>query len=87
MEAHMTRLAKGLLAAGVGICATLGATASGGAADLVRVGEGPFITGGAFFIAREKGYFKKLNLEIETKRFEDGAFVCPQSSRASSNSR
>jgi NitT/TauT family transport system substrate-binding protein len=77
MEAHMTRLAKGLLAAGVGICAALGATVSGGAADLVRVGEGPFITGGAFFIAREKGYFKKLNLEIETKRFEDGAFAVP----------
>ena len=40
-------------------------------------GRGPFITGGAFFIAREKGYFKKLNLEIETKRFEDGAFAVP----------
>src|SRR6478672_6605515 len=73
----MTRLAKAWLAASVGICAALGATASGGAADLVRVGEGPFITGGAFFIAREKGYFKKLNLEIETKRFEDGAFAVP----------
>src|SRR5262245_65170930 len=77
MEAQMTRLAKGLLAAGVGVCAALGATVSGGAADLVRVGEGPFITGGAFFIAREKGYFKKVGLEIETKRFEDGAFAVP----------
>ena len=73
----MTRLAKAWLAAGMGLCAALGATAAGGAADLVRVGEGPFITGGAFFIAREKGYFKKLNLEIETKRFEDGAFAVP----------
>jgi NitT/TauT family transport system substrate-binding protein len=65
----MTRLAKAWLAASVGIFAALGTTVSGGAADLVRVGEGPFITGGAFFISREKGYFKKLNLEIETKRF------------------
>jgi len=73
----MTRLAKAWLAASVGICAALGTTVWGGAADLVRVGEGPFITGGAFFIAREKGYFKKLNLEIETKRFEDGAFAVP----------
>ncbi len=24
------------------------------------IGEGPFITGGAFFVAREKGYFKKV---------------------------
>ena len=68
---------KGLVGRGHGLCAALGATASGGAADVVRVGEGPFITGGGFFIAREKGYFKKLNLEIETKRFEDGAFAVP----------
>ncbi len=27
------------------------------AADKVPVGEGPFITGGAFYVAREKGYF------------------------------
>jgi NitT/TauT family transport system substrate-binding protein len=73
----MAGLAKGLLAAGMGICAALVATVPGDAADLIRVGEGPFITGGAFFIAREKGYFKKLNLEIETKRFEDGAFAVP----------
>ena len=73
----MTRFAKAWLAAGMGLFAALGATASGAAADLMRVGEGPFITGGAFFIAREKGYFKKLNLEIETKRFEDGAFAVP----------
>ena len=60
----MTRLAKAWLAASVGICTALGATASGGAADLVRVGEGPFITGGAFFVAREKGYFKKNGVDV-----------------------
>ena len=66
-----------LLAAGASVCAALSASEPSGAADLVRVGEGPFITGGAFFIAREKGYFKKVGLEIETKRFEDGAFAVP----------
>jgi NitT/TauT family transport system substrate-binding protein len=50
---------------------------SAGAADRIRVGEGPFITGGAFYIAREKGYFKKLGLEIETKSFIDGAMAVP----------
>jgi NitT/TauT family transport system substrate-binding protein len=45
------------------------------AADLVRVGEAPFLGGGPFYIAREKGYFKKLNLEIETRRFDGGASV------------
>ena len=53
------------------------ASQPGIADDLVRVGEGPFITGGAFFVARDKGYFKKLGLNIETKRFEDGAFAVP----------
>ena len=66
-----------LLAAGMSFCAALIVNQPSRAADLVRVGEGPFITGGAFFIAREKGYFKKLGLEIETKRFEDGAFAVP----------
>ena len=47
------------------------------AADRVRVGEGPFITGGGFYIARDKGYFKQLGLDIETKSFIDGAFAVP----------
>jgi len=45
------------------------------AADIVRVGETPFLGGGPFYIARDKGYFKKLNLEIDTRRFEDGSSV------------
>jgi NitT/TauT family transport system substrate-binding protein len=47
------------------------------AADRVRVGEGPFITGGAFYVARDKGYFQKLGIEIETKQFIDGALAVP----------
>jgi NitT/TauT family transport system substrate-binding protein len=47
------------------------------AADKVRVGEGPFITGGAFLVAREKGYFKKLGLDIDTRSFIDGALAVP----------
>ncbi|WP_295849576.1 ABC transporter substrate-binding protein [Tardiphaga sp.] len=47
------------------------------AADVVRVAEGPFVSAGAFFIARDKGYFKKLGIEIETTRFEDGAMAIP----------
>ena len=53
------------------------AAGNGHAADRIRVGEGPFITGGAFYIAREKGYFSKLGLEIETKSFIDGAMAVP----------
>ncbi len=46
-------------------------------ADRIRVGEGPFITGGAFYVARDKGYFQKLGLEIETRTFIDGAMAVP----------
>src|SRR5437764_6944933 len=47
------------------------------AADRIRVGEGPFITGGAFYVARDKGYFQKLGLDIEVKTFIDGAMAVP----------
>jgi NitT/TauT family transport system substrate-binding protein len=47
------------------------------AADRIRVADGPFITGGAFYVAREKGYFQKLGLEIDTKIFMDGAMAVP----------
>ena len=47
------------------------------AADKIRIGEGPFITGGAFYIARDKGYFQKLDLDIEVKIFMDGALSVP----------
>ncbi|HWM82105.1 MAG TPA: ABC transporter substrate-binding protein [Pseudolabrys sp.] len=56
--------------------ALLGVT-SAQAADVLRVGEGPFITGGGFLIANEKGYFKKLGLKIETKMFIDGSQAVP----------
>jgi NitT/TauT family transport system substrate-binding protein len=47
------------------------------AADTVRVGEGPFITGGGYFIAREKGYFKKLGIEIQPREYQDGSMAVP----------
>lgn len=45
--------------------------------QVVRVGEGPFITGGGFYIARAKGYFEKLGLTVETKHYNDGVFAVP----------
>jgi NitT/TauT family transport system substrate-binding protein len=47
------------------------------AAETVRVGEVPLVTGGGFYVAREKGYFAKLGLTIETRSFNDGALVVP----------
>lgn len=45
--------------------------------DVVRVGEGPFITGGGFFVAQAKDYFKKLGITVEPKMFIDGALAVP----------
>lgn len=45
--------------------------------DTVRVAEGPFISSGGFLIARERGYFKKLGINVETRVFDDGALAIP----------
>jgi len=45
--------------------------------ETIHVGEGPFISGGPYFIARDKGYFEKLGITIETKKFADGALAIP----------
>ena len=47
------------------------------AADVIRVGDGPFITGGGYFIAREKGYFHKVGIEIQPREFQDGSMSVP----------
>jgi len=45
--------------------------------QVIRVGEGPFITGGGFYVAREKGYFEKMGVKVETRQFNDGALAVP----------
>ncbi len=45
--------------------------------DVVRVGEGPFITGGGYYVAEGKGYFKKLGIDVQPKMFIDGAMAVP----------
>jgi NitT/TauT family transport system substrate-binding protein len=47
------------------------------AADLVRVADGPFITAGGLYIAKEKGYFDKVGIAVEVKQFMDGSFAVP----------
>ena len=48
-----------------------------GAPTSLRVGEGPFITGGGFYIAREKGYFKKLGIDIQTVNSSTAPLAVP----------
>ena len=47
------------------------------AADVVRVSDGPFVSGGGYYIAREKGYFRKLGIEIQHREFMDGSLAVP----------
>jgi NitT/TauT family transport system substrate-binding protein len=70
------KLIRSLAACAIVATAFAGSPA-GAANDVIRVGEGPFITGGGFFIAKEKGYFDKLGVTVETKNFIDGALAVP----------
>lgn len=74
----MRRLLGGAVMAAVlaAVIVTAG-TAAAQTKQLVRVGEGPFITGGGFFVARARGYFDKMGLTVETKSFNDGVFAVP----------
>ena len=45
--------------------------------DMLHIGEGPFIPAARFFIARDKGYFAKLGLDVDTRIFNDGALAVP----------
>ena len=75
-EIAMQKIAAILFSA-VAVVAICGMPAPVRADDVVRAADGPFITGGAFYVARDKGYFKKLGITIETKQFFDGAVAVP----------
>jgi NitT/TauT family transport system substrate-binding protein len=74
--------ASGLMMAVVGAVLALAGPQLAGlqaarAADLLRVGEGPFITGGGFLVAEQKGYFKTVGIDIEKRMFIDGQQAVP----------
>jgi ABC-type nitrate/sulfonate/bicarbonate transport system substrate-binding protein len=46
-------------------------------ADVIRLGEGPFLSGGGFFVAQAMDYFKKLGLDVQVREFQDGALAVP----------
>jgi NitT/TauT family transport system substrate-binding protein len=66
-----------LAAALVAVSSLLAGVRPAAADDVVRIGEGPFITGGGFFVAQAKGYFKKVGIDVQPKMFIDGALAVP----------
>ncbi|HVZ53521.1 MAG TPA: ABC transporter substrate-binding protein [Pseudolabrys sp.] len=71
------KVLKSLSLALVGFSLVAASAGTASAADLIRLGEGPFITGGGFFVARAKGYFAKMGIELQTKSYTDGAMAVP----------
>ena len=65
----------------VGILVLLALSCSGwqtaSAKDVVRVAEGPFLSGAGVFIARDKGYFDKLGLDVKVQLYSDGVLALP----------
>lgn len=53
------------------------AAAPAGANDVIRVGYGPYLSGGGVFIAQDKGYFEKMGVTVELRRFDDGSLAVP----------
>ena len=47
------------------------------AKDSVRVAEGPYISGGGLFIAKHKGYFDKVGIDVTIKPFSDATLAMP----------
>ena len=43
----------------------------------IRMGFAPYISAGPYYIAQAKGYFKKLNIEIEPSSHVDGSLSMP----------
>jgi NitT/TauT family transport system substrate-binding protein len=44
----------------------------------IRMGYAPYISAGPYLIAEKKGYFKKLNIDIEPNSHVDGSLSLPQ---------
>lgn len=43
----------------------------------VRVGLGPFLSFGGFWVAQEKGYFDDVGLDVEVTSYVDGSLIVP----------
>jgi NitT/TauT family transport system substrate-binding protein len=73
MLGYVKRFATAILAA----ASLMSFTAVANANDVIRIGYGPFLSGGALFIAQERGYFNKMGITVELRRFDDGSLAVP----------
>jgi NitT/TauT family transport system substrate-binding protein len=73
----MFRNVKAFATAVASTLAMLIFVATASANDVIRIGYGPFLSGGGLFIAQEKGYFNKMGITVELRRFDDGSLAVP----------
>jgi NitT/TauT family transport system substrate-binding protein len=66
-----------LLGLALGLLAGTFRLAPAAGEDLVRVGDVGLVSAGAFYIARDKGYFHDVAIKAETVRFISGATAVP----------
>jgi NitT/TauT family transport system substrate-binding protein len=72
------RAALELSAAGMAaLCAPAVRASDFTEAAKLKVGVVPYISSGPYFVARAKGYFKKVNLDVEDQTFQDGGLAIP----------
>ena len=76
MPASLTRrtVLAGSAAAGLAAAAPRRARAQEPRTKL-RIGIVPLISSGPIFVAQAKGFFEKVNLDVEMKYFADGALA------------
>jgi NitT/TauT family transport system substrate-binding protein len=74
---NLASLLRKCLPAALALACASSVLAQAPAPRVIRVGEGPFITGGGFYVARDKGYFEKMGVKVETRMFNDGALAVP----------
>lgn len=60
---------------GIVLALLLGPPLAEAATYTVRLGDAPFITGGGMWVALERGYFEKVGVKVDLKKFNDGAFI------------
>ncbi len=70
---HLMLGAAAIGAAGV----ATGRRARAQAKTKIRIGVVPLISSGPIFVAQAKGFFDKVNLDVELKYFADGALAIP----------
>ena len=77
MKLDRRRLLAGSAALGIATTAPFGRARAQEPRTKIRIGVVPLISSGPIFLAQAKGFFEKVNLDVELKYFSDGVLAMP----------